>query len=52
MIFCNHDISKTITAMSFKLGQIIEDMMSIDILVKVLKSYFIFELLSIANFWH
>ena len=22
---CNHDISKTITAMSFKLGQLIED---------------------------
>ena len=25
MIFCNQDISKTITAMSFKLGQLIED---------------------------
>ena len=25
MIFCNQDISKTITAMSFKLGQVIED---------------------------
>ena len=23
--FCNHDISKTITARSFKLGQLIED---------------------------
>ena len=25
MIFCNQDISKTVTAMSFKLGQVIED---------------------------
>ena len=25
LIICNHDISKTITARSFKLGQLIED---------------------------
>ena len=25
MIFCNQDISRTVTTMSFKLGQVIED---------------------------
>ena len=29
MIFRNQDISKTITAMSFKLGQVIEDIKKI-----------------------
>ena len=35
---CIHDISRTITARSFKLGQLIE----VDQLVKPKKSYFIF----------
>ena len=38
---CNHDISKTITARSFKLGQLIEDD-SRSIGENLKKSYFIF----------
>ena len=36
MKFCNQDISKTITAMSFKLGQLIEHK-TVDNLVKIRK---------------
>ena len=39
---CNHDISKTITAMSFKLGQLIDDYMSRSIGENLKKSYYIF----------
>ena len=38
MQICNHDISKTITARSFKLGQLIED----DQLVKIKKKVILF----------
>ena len=38
---CNHDISKSITAMSFKLGQLIEDDKEIN-WWKLKKIYFIF----------
>ena len=49
--FCNHDISKTITAMSFKLGQIIEDMMSIDSLVKIKKKkLFYFRVIALCKY--
>ena len=39
---CNHDISKTITARSFKLGQLIENDDYLDQLVKFKKKYCIF----------
>ena len=42
MIFCNQDISNTLTAMSFKLDQVIENNEDIYNLVKLRKSYFIF----------
>ena len=47
MKICIHDISKTITARSFKLGQLIED----DELVKILKKVilFFFELSPFAD---
>ena len=41
MIFCNQDISKTMTVMSLKLGQLIEDNKKITYW-KLQKSYFIF----------
>ena len=41
MKFCNQDISKTITARSFKLGQLIEDNEKITWL-KFLKKFFFF----------
>ena len=47
---CNHDISKTITARSFKLGQLIEDNEKL-IRENFKKSYFIsFELGSLCTF--
>ena len=47
MKFCNQDISKTITARSFKLGQLIEDNEQI---TWSKFDYFFFELLSFSNF--
>ena len=49
MKYCNQDISKTITARSFKLGQLIEDNEKITWL-KFKKSYLIFlKFLPFAN---
>ena len=48
MIVCNQDISKTITAMSLKFGQVIEDNESI-IWWKFLKSYF-FSVIALCKF--
>ena len=41
MIFCNHDISKSITAMIFKLGQVIANNEYI-IWLKLKKALFLF----------
>ena len=47
---CNHDIFKSITARSFKLGQLIEDDEQINWWKKKKKSYFIFFELHVSPF--
>ena len=52
MKFCNQDFSKTVTARSFKLGQLIEDNDLITWCKFKKKGYYIFGVIALCKFGH